>query len=194
MPVLKQWLSKNAVSAVKTYLDDHPEGFSEYDLLKYLDEQGSYQRLDNNAGPALLLFQKHFLLFHILYSINMELVQNNQGSLQISPLQIKKLHFVEADTQIGQRDPLGEYYLDLSNLDSADENIVNDMLNGFWEKYLRNDKRGDALKVLGLNDPVSDREITMRYRKLVNIHHPDKGGDHDKIQEINEAYSLLVKA
>jgi len=194
MPVLKQWLSKNAVSCVKTFLDEHPEGFSEYDLLKYLDEQGSFQRLDNNAGAALLLFQKHFLLFHILYSINMELVQNNQGSLQISPLQIKKLHFVEADTQIGQRDPLGEYYLDLSNLDSADENIVNDMLNGFWEKYLRNDKRGDALKVLGLNDPVSDREITMRYRKLVNIHHPDKGGDHDKIQEINEAYSLLVKA
>ena len=194
MSALKKWLSENVVSRVKAFLDEHPEGFSEYDLLKYLDEQGSFRHLDNDAGPALLLFQKHFLLFHILYSISMELVQNNQGSLQITPLQIKKLDFVEADTQIGQRDPLGDYYLDLSNLDSADENIVNDMLNGFWEKYLRNDKRGDALKVLGLNDPVSDREITMRYRKLVNIHHPDKGGDHDKIQEINEAYSLLVKA
>ena len=109
------------------------------------------------------------------------------------PLLIKQLDYVEADTQIGEVDPLSAYYLALENLASATEDNVKDLLDAFWAKYLRNEKRGDALKVLGLNDPVTDMEIVQRYRNLVSIHHPDKGGDKDKIQEINEAYAVLIR-
>ena len=35
--------------------------------------------------------------------------------------------------------------------------------------------------------------VLQRYRKLVSVHHPDKGGDKDKIQEINEAYAALIR-
>lgn len=194
MSSIKAILSENCITSVKEFLNEHPEGFREYELLLHLDALGFFNALDNKTAPSLLLFQKHFLVFHILYSINQELVNDRKGSLQITALQIKKLQYVDAGSQVGEVDPLSSYYLDLSNLESATESNVNNMLSGFWEKYLRNDQRGDALKVLGLNDPVTDKEITVRYRKLVNVHHPDKGGDKDKIQEINEAYALLVKA
>ncbi len=109
------------------------------------------------------------------------------------PLLIKQLDYVEADTQIGEVDPLGAYYLALENLTSATENSVSDLLDAFWIRYLKNEKRGNALKVLGLNDPVTDTKIVQRYRKLVSVHHPDKGGDKDNVQEINEAYAALIR-
>ena len=40
------------------------------------------------------------------------------------------------------------------------------------------------------SDPTYSK-IVQRYRKLVSVHHADKGGDKDKIQEINEAYAAL---
>ena len=193
MSFFEQALSENFVSCIREYLDGNPEGVKEYDLLCHMDDRGLFNKLDTTVSAPLLLFQKHFLLFHLLYLINQQLVQNNLGALQISPLMIKKLSYVEAGTQMGSVDALSDYYLDLKNLETANENNVNDMLDSFWEKFLRNDKRGDALKVLGLSDPVSDKEITLRYRKLANTHHPDKGGDHDKIQEINNAYAVLIK-
>lgn len=191
--LIKNILNDSFISSVIDYLHGHPEGVKEYDLLRHLEDSNMFERLPHFESISLALFQKHFLLFHVLYTINNQLVNDRQGSLHISPLLIKKLDHVEADSQLGEVDALSAYYLDLDNLESANEDNVNDMLNKFWEKYLRNDKRGDALKLLGLKDPVSDEEITRRYRRLASIHHPDKGGDTEIIQEINEAYALLIK-
>ena len=120
-------------------------------------------------------------------------VANKQGAIRISPLLIKQLDYIEADTQIGEVDPLSAYYLDLDNVTSATDDNVKDLLNTFWVKYLKNEKRGAALKVLELNDPVTNTEIIQRYRKLVGIHHPDKGGDKGRVQAINEAYAVLIR-
>lgn len=194
MPDFSPFIDQAFVSSIQAFLDEHPEGFKEYDLLYHLDEQGFFLELDTEASSSLLLFQKHFLLFHVLYSINQQLVADKQGALSISPLLIKKLDHVAADTQIGALDALSEYYLDMNHLESANEENVNELLDLFWRKYLRNEKRGDALKVLGLSEPVTDKEIVQRYRELVSVHHPDKGGDTDKIQAINEAYAVLIRA
>jgi hypothetical protein len=194
MPDFSQFIEPTFVSCIKDFLDKHPAGIKEHDLLCHLDEQGFFQALDTEESYTLLLFRKHFLLFHVLYSINQELVEDKQGAVSISALLIKKLDYVAADTQIGEVDALSDYYLDMNNLETANEENVNDLLDAFWEKFLRNEKRGDALKVLGLNDPVTDKEIVLCYRKLASVHHPDKGGDKDKIQEINEAYAVLIRA
>lgn len=186
-------LTDSLFRAVEKYIAANMVGFKEYDLLTYLDEQGYFQDLPASDSSSLIMFQKHFLLFHVLYSINKKLSDSREGALQISTLLIKKLEAVDAGSQVGEVDKLSGYYLDLENLVSANESNVNELLNSFWEKYLRNDRRGDALKVLGLNDPVSDKDIIQRYRKLASVHHPDKGGDKDKIQEINEAYAVLIK-
>ena len=193
MSVLKNFLSSKFEHCVREFLEANPQGSKEYDLLCYVEEKGFFRKLDAKVSAPLLLFQKHFLLFHVLYVINKKLVEDKRGALQITPLVIKKLDYVEAGTQVGAVDALSDYYLDLDNLETANEDNVSELLDSFWEMFLRNDKRGDALKVLGLNDPVSDKEIVLRYRKLVNVHHPDKGGDKDKIQKINEAYAVLIK-
>lgn len=192
--IAKNAVSEHFVCCAMEFLDQHPTGIKEYDFLCHMDGQGLFEALDTSVSTTLLLFQKHFLVFHLLYSINQRLVQDRKGALQISPLLIKKLDYVKAGTQVGELDAIGSYYLDVSNFEKANEGNVNDLLSSFWEKFLRNDQRGDALNVLGLSDPVSNKEIVIRYRKLVNTHHPDKGGDKDKIQKINEAYAILIKS
>jgi hypothetical protein len=51
-----------------------------------------------------------------------------------------------------------------------------------------------ALKVLGLPERASLKEIKARHRSLVKRHHPDSNPDQatDRIREINAAYRLLM--
>ena len=44
---------------------------------------------------------------------------------------------------------------------------------------------------LGINETADANEIKRAYRKLASQHHPDKGGDTAKFQEVEEAYRVL---
>ena len=44
---------------------------------------------------------------------------------------------------------------------------------------------------LGISESASQDEIKQAYRKLANQHHPDKGGDTTKFQQIQSAYETL---
>jgi DnaJ-class molecular chaperone len=46
-------------------------------------------------------------------------------------------------------------------------------------------------ETLGINEQASADEIKRAYRKLASQHHPDKGGDKTKFQEIQSAYDTL---
>ena len=49
----------------------------------------------------------------------------------------------------------------------------------------------DYYKVLGVPASATQDEIKSAYRKLAMKHHPDRGGDPKKFQEIQEAYDTL---
>lgn len=49
----------------------------------------------------------------------------------------------------------------------------------------------DYYNVLGVGRTASQDEIKKAYRKLASKHHPDKGGDTQKFQEIQAAYDVL---
>ncbi len=49
----------------------------------------------------------------------------------------------------------------------------------------------NAYDILGVPKGASDDEIKKAYRKLASQHHPDKGGDTAKFQEIQTAYDTL---
>lgn len=53
--------------------------------------------------------------------------------------------------------------------------------------------RRDLYQVLGLENFASPEEIKKAYRKLAVKHHPDKGGDLQKMQELNTVYAFLQK-
>lgn len=49
----------------------------------------------------------------------------------------------------------------------------------------------DYFSILGVGADASDAEIKRVYRSLAMKHHPDRGGDQSKFQEIQEAYDVL---
>lgn len=50
----------------------------------------------------------------------------------------------------------------------------------------------NAYETLGVPKGASDAEIKRAYRKMAGQHHPDKGGDTIKFQEIQSAYETLT--
>jgi curved DNA-binding protein len=49
-------------------------------------------------------------------------------------------------------------------------------------------------QILGVGPDASADDIKRAYRKLASQHHPDKGGDTARFQEIQEAYAVLSDA
>lgn len=49
----------------------------------------------------------------------------------------------------------------------------------------------DHYSTLGINRGASPDEIKRAYRKMASQHHPDKGGDKNKFQAVEEAYRTL---
>lgn len=50
-----------------------------------------------------------------------------------------------------------------------------------------------ASDILGLTDESHFEEVRLRWRELANIHHPDKGGDPTKFDELRKAYRQLMR-
>lgn len=49
----------------------------------------------------------------------------------------------------------------------------------------------DYYQILGVDRTATDEEIRQAFRKLAMKHHPDRGGDSSRFQEINEAHAVL---
>lgn len=49
----------------------------------------------------------------------------------------------------------------------------------------------DYYAILGISKTASEEEIKKAYRDLCKTHHPDKGGDPEKMKEINISYDIL---
>jgi len=45
--------------------------------------------------------------------------------------------------------------------------------------------------ILGVDEKATSADITKAFKELAKKHHPDRGGDKDKFQEINEAHDTL---
>lgn len=166
--------------------------YSEYEILKALREQDIFQQpeLDNTFS----LFHQHFLLFHCLYRLQLELLQQQQGILVISPLSISRHAYQHSrQQQPAQHDPLCEYYLDLQHLHKTTAQDVDDLIRQFWQRLGNTEQRQQALATLGLSEQASTQEIKQRYRRLAMRHHPDRGGDAATLQLIHAAMKILAQ-
>lgn len=55
-------------------------------------------------------------------------------------------------------------------------------------------QRGEAFKLLGVSRTESVGSIKTKFRNLARRHHPDlPSGDHRKMQELNEAYAIVMR-
>jgi len=174
-------------------LQAHPAGLGEYELLKSLQKEQQPGFPSVSLTNDLALFRMHFLLFHLLYHLRDELWKKQTGHLFISPLSIQLQHYQAGTVALNHYDPLRDYYFDLKPLYETTETEVKSRLNQFWQKFLAQDERQQALHTLALTDPVDYPAIKRRYRELAAQHHPDRGGDKARFQAINQAMQILER-
>lgn len=177
-------------------LRDHPGGISEFELLQSLRAADHPVTRDTGGGKAdHRLFQAHFRLFHLLYRLRDRCHAELRARLEITPLCIR-LHPYRAGGSAlpDHSDPLRDYYLDLGNLRDTSAADVDDMLGRFWVRMQGLEQRSEALRVLGLEADAGYEQARERYRRLAMEHHPDRGGDTHRLQELNAAMEALARA
>lgn len=177
-------------------LEKHPGGLSEHELLRALTDEGFIGFNPELLSDDLALFQTHFFLFHVLYRLRDMLFQQGRYELEIFCLEIRLWPYRPDELQsegLVEADPLREYYLDLNNLHEIDAAEVRRLLTGFFGRLEAYEQRRDAYKVLGLEEGASLQVVRRRYRVLAKKHHPDRGGDSEKFQEVEHAMQLLSR-
>jgi DnaJ-domain-containing protein 1 len=174
-------------------LTEHPDGISEYSLLKHLrdDDYALFPKLE--LDDHLGLFQSHFLLFHTLYNLRDRLHAEQRAILRISALLIELGDYQGGEVSLCEADPLRDYYLDLSNLYKTGEADVVELLSEFWRRMQLGEPQqvAAALAVLELEQAEDYAQVKHQYRRLVMQHHPDRGGEAAKMHALNEALEVL---
>ena len=180
------------VRAIDHILTDHPEGIREYDLMQKLDSDFPHLYPKPDLSDRLLLFQHHFYLKHSLYLLQNQLSTEGRWYLEIGTiLIIKRLSPHSNTSAIAEHDPLKDYYLDLSNLNKETSESVEALINGFWKAMTQLQHQPEAFQVLGLTGEETPEEQKQRYKKLVQTHHPDKGGDDSTFRNIQQAWEKI---
>lgn len=189
------------IDAVHQYFEHCPidierqQRGNEYGLLEYLREAAvePFNLLDTHRTHEL--FQAHFLVRHALYRLQQQYHTGQHFHLSLELTRLTRQPWHEPDTASlpDQSDPVRDYYLDLSNLQHTTEDDVNALLNAFWQRYLAQDHKTEALHVLGLDATADFPQARQRYRQLVQQHHPDKGGNTAHFQTLQDAMATLER-
>src|SRR5690554_3643246 len=183
-------------NAIADILLSSPEPIKEFDLIQQL-QQPPYQLLSTNAlRGELQLFRTHFLIFHCLYRLQ-DLWRSEQSfELAIDPLQIKLHSYQVVMPGLTKEDPLKSYYSNWANMINTTEADVDDLLNAFWRGFVgevvTSEDLTQAFAAMELEQlPATETLLRSHYRRLVHVHHPDKGGEVTRMQIIQHAYQLL---
>lgn len=192
MMKLPEPLSEALLHNLLTVLRAHPQGLSEFQLLRALQRQELAPFAGADLADPLVLFRTHFILFHGLYRLQERLAAAGEAlEIHCVRIAVTTIGHCGGDGALGRPDPLRPFYLDLSNLERVDAAGVEKLLDDFWRRFRGNETRRQALAVLELEDPVQSEEIRRQYRRLAMRHHPDRGGDTERLQELNAAMAVL---
>jgi len=175
-------------------LKKYTDGVSEYQLVKTLESAAPGFLEIEGETDSIVHFRKHFMVMNALYILQSRLIGKG-ARLSITPLQIKLVKETFEDiNEAGEDSPddrLREYYEDWENYDSTDPSEVKQLLSQFWERYLADDNRSDALDILGLPMDARWESVKQSYRRLAAVHHPDRGGNGQQFNAIRAAYETL---
>lgn len=184
-------------TALEQILRTYPDGVDEHTLLKKLQapEWAILGAIDFR-DPAKL-YPVHFLLFHALYRLRDYLVETRAETLSISALNIAiRSRRGGVNTALpGPADELASFYLDLDNLRLSTATIEG-MLDDFWRGVQRPQPRSGKLEqacsTLDMSYPPEDLAVAnLQFRRLAMTHHPDRGGDKHRLQQINQAIAVV---
>ncbi|RUO26111.1 molecular chaperone DnaJ [Aliidiomarina minuta] len=192
--------------AISDILLAQVEPMSEFELIRILQNE-PYELLSERAlRGSLSLFQTHFLVFHCLYLLRDQWREEGLCELRIEPLAIAcekqgANNSAETGRTLSNRDPLRDYYLDLTHLESTTTAKVDALLNGFWRELdmsgqaVTADERSQAMMIMQLETmPETQSQLKRQFRQQVHVKHPDKGGSAEAMQSLQQAYQILTQA
>ena len=194
-PTAEDLLPPGFDDCVLQVLEANPEGVSEFAMLKHLAHAfpDSLFATPGALGEPLQLFQLHFLLFHRLYALSDHLA-GSRRELAIHALCIRLLPRQTLRPDLTVVDPLRAYYLDWNQWLQTSADDVRRLLDEFWRNRpapVTSRQLQWAREVIGVGQGEDMPAIKRRYRRLMMLHHPDRGGDGERGSEINQAYLIL---
>jgi DnaJ-domain-containing protein 1 len=173
---------------------------NEHQIIKHLQENEISPFHNFTLALSTDLFSAHFLCMHALYHLKNQYQQSNQFQLIIQSVRIERITLTElqinnldSKTVIDTIDPLASYYLNPTHYFETQEDEINDMIKSFWQKYIAQDNKQEALDTLNLPPNADTKMIKKRYLLLAQQHHPDKGGCAEMFSKINQAKKYLDK-
>lgn len=183
------------VEQLHQLLRSEPAGLSEYQLIQHLKSRHCTHIPRLGLDDKLVLFRTHFLLFNALYQLRDQLWQDQSAHLDINPLCVRLQPWQPGRLALAEHDPLRDYYLNMQHLRDTTEADVAQLLASFWTRMQGGDEKRAALELFELNDeqPLKLATIKQRYRQLVSLHHPDRGGSTSRLQSINLAMEILER-
>ena len=146
------------------------------------------------------LFSAHFLCMHALYHLKKQYQHSQKFKLIIESVRIERitLHKTNRAKEVSLKElevanSLESYYLNPRHYFETQEDEINDMLKSFWQKYLAQDNKKEALKTLNLPANADAAMVKAKYLRLAQKYHPDKGGCAEKFNKIHQAKIVLDK-
>lgn len=192
-------------------------GISEYEIITKFKSAPYHLFNADVMSNNLSLFQTHFVIFNALYRLRDLGLELNQFDIDIISSNIRLMPLSQsnststqdgassvAGTRVQNREELQAieklrtYYLDWNNFEKTTETSVNDLLDSFWNNMSSRspvqrsqDNLTQSLTTLELTDLPSEPSLKRQYKKLCNIHHPDKGGCQATFQKVHLAYQYI---
>lgn len=173
---------------------------NEHQIIKHLQDK----EIEPFNSFSLLhpkdLFSAHFLCMHVLYHLKKQYQHSQKFKLTIESVRIERITLQNpisanevSQTGVEVTDPLESYYLNSRHYFETQEDEINDMLKSFWQKYIAQDNKKEALDTLNLPANADAAMIKAKYLKLAQKYHPDKGGCAKMFNKIHQAKTVLDK-
>jgi len=183
--------------AVEHELHRAPAGLSELELIRVLQKAPWKLIGEVSFSEPENLYPVHFLLFHVLYRLRDRLSETGE-TLDLSPLCIRLAPLSEGGKSPrlpASVDSLRAFYLDLAGY-RMPASAIQRMMDDFWDgrpgSTLQPEELIAAAHVLGFEQvPDSFATVKQRFRRAVMQAHPDRGGDTESVQALNQAFATL---
>ena len=194
---LAQWVAKQSwdelpelLSRQLAHLLSGGGEVEDLQVINWLSDAGWFDGLDE-LPSSLLLFVKGFCVRRAWFALQPTLLE--QGwSLEVGLIRVTLHRVTDAHQSLpSENSALAAIYDDLDYLANMTPEGVDAQIRAFWQKYEAYVSGGEAYVRLGAEPSDSWPTIVAKYRALASKHHPDKGGDAKRFQEVQQAFDQL---
>lgn len=154
-----------------------------------------------SQDPFIAVYQKLFITQAALCQMSLDLqLQGEPSVLVMTPVgayleQSKPCNGLTGTeaANAARLQPNTAFFFNEANFEGVTAASVQGLLSEFWKEFDVHEGKGPALEVLNLGADASWPQIHRRYRALISLAHPDKGGSESHFIAVRAAYETLKR-